>query len=125
MFGVRNNANSQFLGDFRYETSQKLPSRRNPQFWKFSKIHQIENSFFVVIQIGELSYFFFTFEKNNNPHIPNIHALNSDTQSLFLSKLILNSQCVGLGIKGLEVQRLEDLWNRTKVILKVAVLLRI
>ena len=29
-------------------------------------------------------------------HIPNIHALNSDTHTLFFSILILNSQCVGV-----------------------------
>ena len=39
-------------------------------------------------------------------HIPNIHALNSDTHTLFLgtvfSILILNSQCVGVDICSIE-----------------------
>ena len=37
-------------------------------------------------------------------HIPNIQVLNSDTQTLFLSILILNSQCVGVAIEG------NDIW---------------
>ena len=36
-------------------------------------------------------------------HIPNIHALNSDTHTLFLSILILNSQCVGVAIEGMDI----------------------
>ena len=35
--------------------------------------------------------------------IPNIHALNSDTHTLFLSILILNSQCVGVAIEGMDI----------------------
>ena len=38
-----------------------------------------------------------------NPHIPNIDALNSDTHTLFLSILILNSQCVGVAIEGMDI----------------------
>ena len=45
--------------------------------------------------IGEVGY---------KAHIPNIHALNSDTHTLFLSILILNSQCVGVAIEG------NDIW---------------
>ena len=38
-------------------------------------------------------------------HIPNklIHAINSDTHTLFLSMLILNSQCVGVAIEGMDI----------------------
>ena len=36
-------------------------------------------------------------------HIPNIHALNSDTHTLFLSILTLNSQCVGVAIEGMDI----------------------
>ena len=36
-------------------------------------------------------------------HIFNIHALNSDTHTLFLSILILNSQCVGVAIKVMDI----------------------
>ena len=36
-------------------------------------------------------------------HIPNIHALNSDTHTLFLSILILNSQCVYVAIEGMDI----------------------
>ena len=39
----------------------------------------------------------------NKAHIPNIHALNSDTHTLFLSILILNSQCVGVAIEGMDI----------------------
>ena len=39
----------------------------------------------------------------NNAHIPNIPALNSDTNTLFLSILILNSQCVGVAIEGMDI----------------------
>ena len=36
-------------------------------------------------------------------HIPNIHALNSETHTLFLSILILNPQCVGVAIEGMDI----------------------
>ena len=36
-------------------------------------------------------------------HIPNIHALNSDSHTFFLSILILNSQCVGVAIEGMDI----------------------
>ena len=36
-------------------------------------------------------------------HIPDIHALNSDTHTSFLSILILNSQCVGVAIEGIDI----------------------
>ena len=36
-------------------------------------------------------------------HTPNIHALNNYTQRLFLSILILNSQCVGVAIEGMDI----------------------
>ena len=39
----------------------------------------------------------------NKAHIQNIHALNSDTHTLFLSKLILNSQCVSVAIEGIDI----------------------
>ena len=39
----------------------------------------------------------------SNAHIPNIHALNSDTHTLFLSILTLNSQCVGVAIEGMDI----------------------
>ena len=42
-------------------------------------------------------------QKYNNAHIPNIHALNSDTHTLFLSILILNSQNVGVAIEGIDI----------------------
>ena len=47
-------------------------------------------------------------------HIPNIHALNSDTHTLFLSKL--NSKCVGvanevIGICYMGVIRLARGWH--------------
>ena len=32
-------------------------------------------------------------------HIPDIHALNGDTHTLFLSILIMNSRCVGAAIE--------------------------
>ena len=38
-----------------------------------------------------------------NAHKPNIHPLNSDTHTLFLSILILNSQCVGFAIEGIDI----------------------
>ena len=34
---------------------------------------------------------------------PNIDALNSDTNTLFLSILILNSQWVGVAIEGMDI----------------------
>ena len=40
---------------------------------------------------------------NYKAHIPNINALNSDTYTLFLSKLILNSQCVGVAIEVIDI----------------------
>ena len=40
--------------------------------------------------------------QNCNPHIPNIDALNSDTHTLFFST-ILNSQCVGVAIEGIDI----------------------
>ena len=46
----------------------------------------------------------YTFSHYRNTHIPNIHALNSDTHTLFLSILILSSQCVGVAIEG------NDIW---------------
>ena len=39
----------------------------------------------------------------NNPYIPNIHALNSDTNTLFLSILKLNPQCVGVAIESIDI----------------------
>ena len=36
-------------------------------------------------------------------HTPNNHALNSDTHTLFLSILILNSQCSGVAIEGMDI----------------------
>ena len=38
-----------------------------------------------------------------NSHKPNIHDLNSDIHTLFLSILILNSQCVGVAIEGMDI----------------------
>ena len=43
----------------------------------------------------------YTFSHYRNAHIPNINALNSDT--LFSSILILNSQCVGVAIEGMNI----------------------
>ena len=40
---------------------------------------------------------------DNNPHIPKIHALNSDTHTLFLSILILNSECVGVAHEVIDI----------------------
>ena len=36
--------------------------------------------------------------------MPNIYALNSDTHTLFLSILILNSQCAGVAIEGMDIR---------------------
>ena len=36
-------------------------------------------------------------------HIPDIHALNGDTHTLFLSILIHYSQCVGVAIEGMDI----------------------
>ena len=36
-------------------------------------------------------------------HIPNIHSLNRDTHTFLLSILILNSQCVGVAIEGMDI----------------------
>ena len=45
----------------------------------------------------------YTFSHYRNTRIPNIHALNSDTNTLFLSILILSSQCVGVAIEGMDI----------------------
>ena len=47
--------------------------------------------------------FIYKFDLLYKAHIPNIHALNSDTHTLFLSILILNSQCVGVAIEGIDI----------------------
>ena len=52
----------------------------------------------------------YTFSHYRNTHIQNIHALNSDTDTLFSSILILNSQCVGVAIEG------NDIWYMAHII---------
>ena len=49
-------------------------------------------------------------------HIPNIQALNSDTQTLFSNILILNSQCVGVAIEGM------DIWYMGLILLDLTLL---
>ena len=39
----------------------------------------------------------------HNPHIQNIDALFSDTTTLILSILILNSQCVGVANERIDI----------------------
>ena len=48
------------------------------------------------VSMGNLTYISY------KVHIPNIEALNSDTHTFLMCILILNSQCVGVTIEGMD-----------------------
>ena len=46
-----------------------------------------------------------------NDHIPNIHALNSDTHTLRIKYEYTQKQCVGIAIEGMDIWYMDLIWK--------------
>ena len=57
--------------------------------------------------------------KKSNPYSQNIDALISDTHTLFLSILILNSHCVGVAIKGIDTTFYYNFLLQRSILIKI------